>query len=86
MKLFTVDRFEDGDIAVLEEETGEHILVARSLLPAETTEDSILSLIESAEGEPATYRLEPSLTAKRKEDMTALRSSLPKGPSGDIEL
>ena len=85
-RLYSIDRFEDGGLAVLEDQSGEDVVVPRADLPPSAAEGDILSVGDPDKGEPTRYRLEPLLTEKRKAQLAAKRANLTKGPEGNIEL
>ena len=84
--LLTIDRFEDGGLAVLEDQSGESIIVPRTDLPPSAAEGDVLSVGDPDKGEPTRYRLEPVLTKERKDELAAKRANLTKGPTGDFDL
>ena len=85
----TLDRFED-DQAVLELSPGTTLNVPRSWLPSQAREGDVLRLRvrEDVSGTSSfvSFRVDAAKTAERREEVEALRSTLPKAPEGDVEL
>ena len=85
---FTIDRFEDNDLVVLETDTGESLNVPHAHVPPEAREGDVLVELPKNEldGE-VRYAVDYELTEQRKAEVEKLRASLPtlKG-EGDIEL
>ncbi len=86
----TLDRFEDNDQAVLELSAGVTLNVPRNWLPPKTKEGDVLRLrvTESASGTSSyvSFRVDAAKTAKRREEVEDLRSTLPKAPEGNLDL
>ena len=94
---YVLDRFEDGDLAVLEDETGHTFNVPRFWLPSDLKEGDVVvveqqELVSEDEADFAVgYRgldiyVDPDATAARREHARDRRDRLPKGPSGDLKL
>lgn len=82
-----IDRFEDGELAVLETPDGESLLVPRSQLPWYASEgDVVYSLPEDQWQGLVRYAIDEDETLKRLEQAQALRASLPQVDEGDLEL
>lgn len=84
---YTLDRFEDNDLAVLELHTGESRTVPRAHLPLEAREGDVLEdlLWYDRDGE-VRYRIDALETEKRRREVADLRASLPRADEGDLEL
>jgi hypothetical protein len=94
--LYVLERYEDGNWAVLEREDGATFNVPRAWLPSNAKEGDVL-VVEKLP-DLSTYDLEdePSSTLdifvdeeetnRRRQKAKAARASLPKGPEGDLEL
>ena len=85
---FTIDRFEDNDLMVLETDRGESLDVPRAHVPPEAKEgDVLVELPENEFDGEVRYAVDFDLTEQRKAEAEKLRASLPtlKG-EGDIEL
>jgi hypothetical protein len=85
---YTIDRFEDGELAVLESEAGESLNVPLAELPAGAQPGDVLHKLPWYRRTDAVcYAPMPELTAKRKQDVQDVRASLPRYEGeGDIEL
>lgn len=84
--LYTIDRFEDGGLAILEDQSGESVVIPRTDLPPGAAEGDVLSVGDPDKGEPTRYRLEPVLSEKRKAQLAQKRANLTKGPEGNFEI
>jgi hypothetical protein len=92
---YVLERYEDGEWAVLEREDGATFMVPRFWLP-KAREGDVLIVQQlpdlSAYGlgdEPSStldIYVDEAETARRKAAASALRARLPKGPEGDLEL
>ena len=84
---YTLDRFEDNHLAVLELGTGESLTVPRAHLPLEAREGDVLEDLPwyDRDGE-VRYRVDALETEKRKQEIADLRASLPRAEEGDLEL
>ena len=84
---YTLDRFEDSDLVVLELDTGESLTVPRAHLPLEAREGDMLEDLPWYDRDGAVrYRIDAPLTAQRKQEVADLRASLPRAEEGDLEL
>jgi hypothetical protein len=89
MTRYIIDRFEDGDWAVLEADAQRRVTVLRSWLPASAREGDVLTLSEQDEHAGAKIlRFEVDMAARvvRLEEARQLRQRLPEGPKDDISL
>lgn len=91
---YIIDRIEDNT-AHLENLNPEHtqpqsITLPRAWLPAEAREGTALQALFQLEAGPnqsiVSFMVDEELTRKRKNDMTDLRSKIPKAPKGDFKL
>ena len=67
--MFIIERFED-EMAVLENESGEHLVIIRKNLPHNAKEGDCLILKNGV------YSVDSMLTKKRKEEIIRLQDSL----------
>ena len=86
---YIIDRIEEG-LAHLEAEGGPWLLIPSSWLPPGAVDGHVVTVKrEAAEDDPIlmlTVTLDSQATIKRLEQARELRSSLKRGPEGDIEL
>ncbi len=85
---FSIDRFEDNDLVVLETDDRKSLDVPRAHVPPEAKEgDVLVELPENEFDGDVRYAVDYELTEQRKAEVEQLRASLPtlKG-EGDIEL
>lgn len=101
-ELWVVDRFEDGDLMILERDDGENFVLPRSWLPSGVEEGSVLrlELAKSGHDRPAarpkaaaqeastqlTFTVDNQETKRRRQERRDQRERLRKAPDGDIEL
>ena len=89
MPRYTIDRFEDDEWAVLEDEQARTFRIPRQWVPVGAHEGDVLTATEAA-AEPATQRigfeLDPALRDERLAEAECRRAQLPRGPKGDISL
>ena len=84
---FTLDRFEDNGLAVLETDDGDPVVVPRARVPPEAREgDVLLELDASVIDGDVRYTVDFEATERRKQEIAELRASLPKAEEGDMEL
>ncbi len=86
---FTIDRFEGGDWAVLEDETGATFTVPRCWLPDDAREGDVLSTStndSSGGGKTLHFELDDVGRQQRLTEATRLRDQLPRAPKGDVSL
>jgi hypothetical protein len=86
--LYVIDRFEDGGWAVLERQDGLGFNVPVEWLPQEAREGDILRLATTPEGKASylRFKIDEAATEEQREHVEEIRSRLPRGPEGDIEL
>lgn len=84
---YTIDRFEDNDLAVLETDAGKSVTVPRLYIPPQAREGDVLVELPwyDRDGE-VRYRVDVAETKKRQQQVADLRASLPKADEGDLEL
>lgn len=83
----TIDRFEDAELAVLETNAGESVVVPRAQVPPEAKEgDVLLELGETVVDGPVRYAVDFEATERRKREIAELRASLPRAEEGNLEL
>ena len=85
---YTLDRFEDAGLAVLETDTGDSLIVPRTELPPDVQEGDVLSKLPWYRWhDEVRYTAEPDLTAERRREGEQLRAELSVlKDEGDIEL
>lgn len=89
MTLYTVDRFEGDEWAVLEDDQAHTVRVLRRSLPANTREGDVLDAVEHADAAGALvlqFELNPEAKEERLTEARRVRDSLPRGPKGDVSL
>jgi hypothetical protein len=83
---FVIDRLEDDGWAVLEAEgSTRSFTIPRAWLPASVREGDVILVELPADG-TLKMTVDGEETTRVRERMRSLRDSLPRGPSGDIEL
>jgi len=84
----TVDRIENGSIAVMEDEEGRLFPIPLHWLPGGVSEGDVVRVIaEDAEGgRIVRFLIDEAETEARQDEAAALRDSLRRAPKGDIEL
>jgi hypothetical protein len=89
-KRYVIDRIEDDDWIVLEDEDGRTISVPRGWLPAGCREGDVLDLVlepgEDGQLLHSKWRIDDEARAERAERVRALRDRIPRGPTGDLAL
>lgn len=88
LQTYSIDRFEDNGLAVLENAESESLLVPQAFLPFGTKEGDIL-MLESTRSELSsslTFYLNQEETERKKAALQSLRESLVQAPEGDIIL
>ena len=84
---FTLDRFEDNGLAVLETDDGDPVVVPRARVPPEAREgDVLLELDASVIDGDVRYAVDFEATERRRRKVGERRASLPRAPEGDLEL
>jgi hypothetical protein len=89
MSRYTIDRFESGDWAVLEDERAQTFRIPKPWLPSEAREGDVLTVSEergSDGGQSLRFELDPTTHEERLAEARRLRDQLPRGPKGDISL
>ena len=88
MPRYTIDRFEGDDWVVLEDERARTFSVPRPWLPPEVREGDVIDV--SAGGAGDAYGLRVVVDVHGRDDRLSQalrrRSSLPRGPRGDVSL
>lgn len=84
---YTIDRFEDDDLAVLETEAGEAVVVPRTHVPLEAREgDGLVELNGGPVDGDVRYAVDFEATGRRRQKAADLRAPLPTAMVGDHEL
>ncbi len=85
---YTIDRFEDAGLAVLETDTGESLTARRSELPEGARAGDVLTKLPWYRWQGSVhYAPMPEETEKRRREAETLRASLPRiANEDDIEL
>lgn len=91
---WTLDRFEDGDWAILEGDAEATVHVPRAWLPRAAREGHVLRLEIGSEDEldedshasELRFVVDEVETQQRRDEMQDLRDALPDGPEGDLGL
>jgi hypothetical protein len=89
MPVYTIDRFEDPDWAVLEDDQARTFRIPRQWMPVDAREGDVLDASdESVASTVQSVRLaiDPLRRDQRLTDAERLRSRLPRGPKGDLSL
>lgn len=89
MDHYTIDRIEDTEWAVLEDEPGYTFTVPYSWLPAGAAEGDVVAVrrtVEEPEKLLLTLQLDPAARAERLKHAQTRRAQLPRGPQGDLTL
>ncbi len=85
---YTLERFEDAGLAVLESDDGESLSVPREELPEGTREGDVLRRLPWYRWDSGVrYSAAPRVTAQRRQQAQNLRDTLKRyDDEGDIEL
>jgi hypothetical protein len=86
---YTIDRFEGGNWAVLEEESARAFTVPRGWLPSGARERDVVTTLETTHDPSTTtvrFELDPEARDEQLAKARARREALPRGPKGDISL
>ncbi len=84
---YTLERFEDAGLAVLETDTGDSQVVARSELPPEVREGDVLTRLPWYRPGTVRYTVDKARSTARRSEGERLRAELPTlQDEGDIEL
>ena len=89
MQRYTVDRLEDQDWAVLEDEHSRTLTIPIAWLPAGVREGDVIAVTDDGGGPGARilrFELDPAGKDERLEQARALRNALGRGPEGDVAL
>ncbi len=88
MPLYTVDRFEGSEWAVLEDDRAQTLRVPRSWLPAAAREGDVIdaSVAAGAGATSLLFELDPEKRGERLAQARSIREQLTRGPKGDLEL
>ena len=88
MPHYTIDRLENGDWAVLEDEHARTFNVPRSWLPADAREGDVVTVSEVPATDARLLRFALDLYGReeRLKQARELRERLPRGPKGDLSL
>lgn len=86
---YTIDRFEEDEWAVLEDEHSRTFTVPRRWLPSEAREGDVVKLVQEEPGTGARvlrFELDPAARAEGLAEALRLRDRLPREPKGDLSL
>ncbi len=86
---YTIDRFEDGDWAVLENSQSHTFTIPRTWLSPSAREGDVVRCDwrdEDSSSRVVSFTLDAGLRAERLDRARELRDSLPSGPKGDVSL
>jgi hypothetical protein len=88
LPIYTLDRFEGPEWAVLEDGRARTMRVPRAWLPADSREGDIInaSVGVGTEASSISFQLDPMKRAERLAEAQRLRARLPRGPKGDLDL
>ena len=88
MPLYTVDRFEGSEWAVLEDELGITLRIRRHWLPLNAAEGDVInaSVDGGTELTSVQFELKPHERGERLAEARRLRDALSPGPKGDLDL
>ena len=87
--LYAVDRFEDGDWAVLEVAANRTFRIPRSWVPTNAKEGDVLAVdvdLKNTSTVTLSITIDPEATRERLREADELRQRLPRAPKGDISL
>jgi hypothetical protein len=82
--IWVLDRIEDAKLCVLLSDSGEERTVTLAELPPGVREGDALRELEEETG--IRYRVDQEATERLRHEAADLRSSLRRGPSGDVSL
>ncbi len=86
---YSIDRFEDGDWAVLEDSHARTFNVPREWLPSTAREGDVVRCVQgghTAGSRSVSFELDSTSRAERLSRARQLRDRLPRGPKGDLSL
>jgi hypothetical protein len=88
LSLYTIDRFEGSDWAVLEDEQARTFNIPRQWLPADSRESDLVTVSEvlAADARLLRFALDPCGREERLKQTRETRERLPRGPKGDVSL
>lgn len=89
MPRYIVDRFEESEWAVLEDEQGRIFRVPRGWLPTQAREGDVVNASEQepdADTMSLRFQLDPAARENRLAEAKRQREQLPQGPKGDVTL
>jgi hypothetical protein len=89
MSRYTIDRFDVGDFAVLEDELARTVRLPRRWLPPDAREGDVVEALEQ-DAEPGArilrFRLDPAARDAQRVEAERLRAGVPRAPKGDLSL
>lgn len=85
---YTLDRFEDNNLAILEDNRGCSLIIPKAWLPINTQEGDVLSLKQDTthQSSQLSFALDKQASNKTLERLERLHASLPQAPEGDISI
>ena len=86
---YTIDRFEDGDWAVLEDNNARTFNIPRAWLPPTASEGDVVRCVprdDAADSRSVSFELDSASRAEQLARARQLRDRLPRGPKGDVSL
>ncbi len=86
---YTIDRFEDGDWAVLEDDDARTFNIPRAWLPSTAREGDVVRCVQrddAAGSRSVSFALDSAARAEQLSRARQLRDRLPRGPKGDVTL
>jgi hypothetical protein len=85
---FAIDRFEEGDWVVLEDDQTRTFSIPRQWLPSEARPGDIVKVVQEREPQLQLLRIEldAGTRAERLGQALKLRSEIPSGPKGDVSI
>jgi hypothetical protein len=85
---YTIDRLENGEWAVLEDEQGRTFTVPRAWLPGGVREGDIIAVSDAPGGDARLLRfvIDQHERDERLAEARRRRAQLPRGPKGDVSL
>ena len=89
MPIYTLDRFDGREWAVLEDDLARTLRIPRAWLPVDAREGDVINTSVGTAAKDATsvsFELDPAKRAERLAEAQRLRAELPRGPKGDLDL
>ncbi len=86
---YTIDRFENGEWAVLEDPHARTFNIPRAWLPSAAREGDVVRCVprdDSAGSSSVSFELDTASRAEQLSRARQLRDRLPRGPKGDVSL